>query len=59
MPHYSHKPEPATPREKLQKGKHTYPTGKKMKKGSRLECLGCKGKNPQCGGCGGKGYFIV
>ena len=40
---------------------NTYPTGKKMKKGSRLPCMGCnpRNPNPNCKGCKGKGYIIV
>jgi hypothetical protein len=52
MPHHPQKPERAPHRE-------TYPTGKKMKKGSKLDCLACKGKNPNCRGCGGTGKIVV
>ncbi len=38
---------------------HRYPVGNKMKKGSKLQCLGCRGKNPNCAGCEGKGFIKV
>jgi DnaJ-class molecular chaperone len=40
-----------------------YPTGKLMKKGTRLKCHGCDGKGKtfvgKCKGCEGKGHIIV
>jgi hypothetical protein len=47
-----HKREPVKPREK-------YPMGTRMKKGSELDCLACKGKNSSCKGCGGSGKIVV
>lgn len=43
-----------------QKGK--YPTGKAMKKGTKLKCMGCKdGKTAQglCGACQGTGNITI
>ncbi len=45
-------PEPVKPREK-------YPMGKRMKKGTKLDCLGCKGRSTSCPGCNGTGYIVV
>lgn len=42
--------------------KPKYPTGKAVKKGSKIKCLGCRdGKtaNGRCGGCEGTGYIKV
>ncbi len=36
-----------------------YPVGEKMKKGSKLACLGCRGKNPTCKGCDGEGFIKI
>ncbi len=48
------------PSEELKvKGGSKYPLYEKMKKGSKLKCLGCSGNNPDCKGCQGQGYIIV
>lgn len=46
---------------KKEKVGNTYPTGKRMKKGSQLDCMGCSrtNPNPKCKGCDGKGYITV
>jgi hypothetical protein len=36
-----------------------YPLKKQMKKGNKLDCLGCSGNSPDCKGCEGKGYIII
>jgi hypothetical protein len=65
MPRYGkdnspeHKREPASKKAETRKKGSAYPTGRQMKKGSKLECLACKGKIANCKGCGGKGYIIV
>lgn len=64
MPRYKDDNNPDSKREKVpskseKASRSRYPTGNQMKKGSRLDCLACKGKIAGCKGCDGKGYIIV
>lgn len=51
--------EDAEPPTKLEKIKSKYPAGTKMKKGNKLACLGCNGKNNVCPGCDGTGFIQI
>lgn len=48
-------------KKKPEKVSSSYPTGRRMKKGSILDCMGCSRKNPNtgCKGCKGKGYIVI